>query len=65
MRKWLAVYYFTVEAESAEAARRKALDYDTTYEKNVTIIDGKCLGVDDSDLERVGEARKLEEKDNA
>lgn len=58
-------YSITVEAESAEEARIKVLNYDTTDEEEATIVEGKCLGIDDSDLESVGEARKLEEKDDA
>lgn len=57
-------YYITVEAESAAAARVKVLNYDTTDEEEATVVEGKCLGIDDSDLESVGEARELEEKDD-
>ena len=58
-------YSITVEAESAEEARIKVLNYDTTDEEEATIVEEariKRLGIDDSDLESVGEARKLEEK---
>ena len=61
----LTRYCITVEAESAEAARRKVLDYDTTDEEDATIVEGKCLGIDDSGLQSVEVARELEEKDDA
>ena len=61
----LTRYYITVEADCAEAARRKVLDYDTTDEEDATIVEGKCLGIDDSGLQSVEVARKLEEKNDA
>lgn len=60
----LTRYSITVEADSAEDARVRVMNYDTTEEEDATIVEGKCLGIDDSDLESVGEARELEEKDD-
>lgn len=61
----LTRYCITVEADCAEAARAKVMNYDTTDEEDATIVEGKCLGIYDSDLESVGAARELEEKDDA
>lgn len=58
-------YYITVEAESAEAACEKVREYDMTEEEAATIVEGQCIGIDDSHLERVEGARELEEKDDA
>ena len=58
-------YYITVEAESVEAASEKVMEYDVTEEESATIVEGKCLGIDDSHLERVVGVRELKEKGNA
>ena len=58
-------YYITVEADSVEAASEKVMNYDVTEEESATIVEGKCLGVDGSHLERVVGVLWLEEKDDA
>ena len=58
-------YYMTVEADSAEAACRKVEGYDTTPEEDYTLEEGKCLGMDDSELDSVDFAELLREKEDA
>jgi len=58
----LTRYYITVEAESAEAACEKVMEYEVTDEESATIVEGDCLGIDDSHLECVEGARKLEDE---
>lgn len=61
----LTRYYITVEADSAEAAKDKVRNYDTTVEEEATLEEGKCLGMDDSELDSVDFAELLREKADA
>lgn len=58
-------YYMTVEAESPEAAIEKVRNFDTTVEEEATLEEGKCLGMDDSELASVDFAELLKEKADA
>lgn len=58
-------YYMTVEADSAEAAMAKVRNFDTTVEEEATLEEGKCLGMDDSELDSVDFAELLKEKEDA
>lgn len=55
-------YYMTVEAESPEAAIEKVRNFDTTVEEEATLEEGKCLGMDDSELASVDFAELLKER---
>lgn len=61
----LVRYYMTVEAESPEAAKAKVRNFDTTVEEEATLEEGKCLGMDDSELASVDFAELLKEKADA
>lgn len=56
----LTRYYITVEADSPEAAKQKVLNYDTTVEEETTIVEGKCLGMEDSMMSGVDWVTELE-----
>lgn len=61
----LVRYYMTVEADSPEEAMRKVDEYDTTVEEERTLEEGKCLGMEDSELDSVDFAELLKEKEDA
>ena len=58
-------YYMTVEADCAVAAMEKVRNFDTTVEEEATLEEGKCLGMDDSELDSVDFAELLKEREDA
>lgn len=61
----LVRYYMTVEADSPEEAMRRVAQYDTTVQEENTLEEGKCLGMEDSELDSVDFAELLKEKEDA
>ncbi len=56
----LTRYYITVEADSPDAAKQKVLQFDTTVEEEMTIVEGKCLGIEETMLSGVDWVTELE-----
>ena len=56
----LTRYYITVEADSEDAATQKVLQFDTTVEEEMTIVEGKCLGIEATMMSGVDWVTELE-----
>ena len=53
-------YYMTVDADNSEAAMKKVAAFDTTVAEEGTIVEGKCLGMGESEFDCVDWAQELE-----
>ena len=56
----LTRYYITVEADTPDAAKLKVLTFDTTVEEEMTIVEGKCLGIEATMMSGVDWVQELE-----
>jgi len=58
----LTRYYITVEADGADAAKQKVLAFDTTVDEEMTIVEGKCLGIEATMMSGVDWVTELEKE---